>query len=93
MKLKLFMLTALASVLLFAGCKSEAVEKLEESCSKDMGLIGNEKACRMALMINCGGLVGINSVKSCVKDMKDEECAGIPSYCISSYSKAFDSKN
>ncbi len=44
-------------------------------------------------MINCGGLVGINSVKSCVKDMKDEECAGIPSYCISSYSKAFDSKN
>lgn len=87
---KIFIATVLVSSLfLLNGCESETVAKLNETCGKDMSEKDNEKACEIALSINCGGLLGVGAVKDCVKHPEDGVCAGIPSYCLENYSKAF----
>jgi hypothetical protein len=92
MKSKNLLLFALASVLLFMGCKSEAEKKLDEACSKDMSVADNEKACQIALLTNCGGLLGVGAVKGCLENEEQGGCNSIPSYCIDNYSKAFGLK-
>ena len=92
MKSRIIVLVALTSVLLLAGCKSEAEQKLDEICSKDMNDKDNRDACDLALMINCGGVVGVAAVQKCAKNNERSECAAIPSYCINNYTKAFGSE-
>jgi hypothetical protein len=52
----------------------------------------NRDACDLALMINCGGVVGVAAVQKCAKNNERSECAAIPSYCINNYTKAFGSR-
>lgn len=89
----IILLTSLSFLLLFVGCKSEAEEKLDEACSKDMSNRDNKDACFLALMTNCGGFLGLPAVEKCAKNKERSECSSMPSYCISNYSKAFGSED
>lgn len=94
MKSRIIVLVALTSVLLLAGCKSEAEKKLDEACSLDMSIGKNKEACRLALAINCGGLASA-ALDRCADKGSHEEavvCAAFPSYCFDGYSKAFGSE-
>ncbi|MCF0215861.1 MAG: hypothetical protein HUK21_05260 [Fibrobacteraceae bacterium] len=91
MKSKILMLALIALPLLLAGCKSEAEKQLDNACSKDMSVGENEKACELALVTHCGGLLGAVALKDCTRSSEQEaKCKeSIPSYCIENYKKAF----
>lgn len=79
-----------SSLFLLNGCESEAIAKLNEACSKyqsDLDREDNREACRLAIIINCGGIEGSNAAYKCVDDPERSYCAAVPSYCIDNVSK------
>lgn len=95
MKIVFLVSMVITTSFLLSGCKSEAEKKLEEFCSRDMSVKENVEGCHMALMTNCGGLIGVARVKDCAKHLDEniEACASIPSYCIANFKKAFEGVN
>lgn len=74
---------------LLNDCESEAVAKLNEACSKYQSDrdSDNRDACRLAIIITCGGIEGYNAEDRCVDDPEESYCAAVPSYCIDNMSK------
>lgn len=78
-----------SSLFLLNGCESEAIAKLNEACSKYQSDRNDDnlEACRLAIIINCGGIQGYTAVDKCVDEPERSYCAALPSYCIDNVSK------